>query len=112
MTIELPETVREWLETRANFAGTSVDEYVFQIVQQAQARQGDGLAIIREALANQIGYDGADEMMDKARQHLEAKLIEGLDSGPATEVNEAFWQERQRILEERIAATPKRPEEG
>ena len=38
---------------------------------------------------------------------IEEQLLEGLDSGPPVEVNEAFWQERRRLLQERIAARSK-----
>jgi len=58
---------------------------------------------MREWIDDQVkkgGYGTASEFVrgvireaqkNKARQELEAKLLEGINSGPTIEVNEAYW---------------------
>jgi antitoxin ParD1/3/4 len=38
----------------------------------------------------------------KAIEELEGLIQEGLDSGPPIEVTEEFWEQRRRVLEEKI----------
>jgi antitoxin ParD1/3/4 len=44
----------------------------------------------------------------RALADLEAKLLEGLESGPATEMTRADWEELRRQVRERAAAKGKR----
>jgi antitoxin ParD1/3/4 len=42
-----------------------------------------------------------DDQKRKAQQKLEALLLEGLESGPATEMTDADWDEMRRRFDER-----------
>jgi Arc/MetJ-type ribon-helix-helix transcriptional regulator len=108
MTISLPESMQLWIQAQASKEGKTPDEYVVDLVRAAQAREGDVDAWLRESIADLYGDDAVTpEVMEKARRGLEAQLIEGLESGPPIEVNEEFWHERRRILQERITARKK-----
>ena len=70
----------------------------------------DGLQAFVEEQVAQGGYGTASEylralvrndQMRKARERLEALLIEGLESGPATEMTDADWDEMRRRFDER-----------
>jgi antitoxin ParD1/3/4 len=66
MTISIPETTREFVEAQAKQEGfASVDEYLASVLRQVQLRE--------------------------ARRKLDAKLIEGLESGPAVPVTKEGW---------------------
>jgi antitoxin ParD1/3/4 len=77
MTISIPETTREFVEAQAKQEGfASVDEYLASVLRQVQLRE--------------------------AKRKLEAKLIEGLESGPGVPVTPEFWTELEREVFERL----------
>lgn len=64
--------------------------------------------------ADQPTYAGQEMPTADAAVLLEqtrALLVEGLNSGKAVEIDDAFWQERRRALQKRIAARqqPEKP---
>jgi antitoxin ParD1/3/4 len=66
MTISIPETTREFVEAQAKQEGfASVDEYLASVLHQVQLRE--------------------------AKRKLDAKLIEGLESGPPVPVTKEDW---------------------
>jgi antitoxin ParD1/3/4 len=77
MTISIPETTRKFVEAQAKQEGfASVDEYLVSVLRQVQLRE--------------------------AKRKLEAKLIEGLESGPAVPVTPEFWTELEREVFEQL----------
>jgi Arc/MetJ-type ribon-helix-helix transcriptional regulator len=103
MTISLPESLQAWVEEQASKVGKSPDEYVLDILRAVQARESDPDAWLREVIADELGEEAiTPELLERCRNAIEVKLIEGLNSGPAIEVNVAFWQERRRKVEERL----------
>lgn len=66
LNISLPESMREWIDEQVKTGGYgTASEFVREVIREAQK--------------------------NKARQELEAKLLAGINSGPAIEVNEAYW---------------------
>lgn len=63
-------------------------------------------AFVEERVARG-GYSTASEYMrelirrDQNRARIEARIIEGLESGPPIEIDEAYWEAKRRRLEER-----------
>ena len=79
LNVSLPESMREWIDDQVKKGGYgTASEFVREV--------------IREAHKN------------KARQELEAKLLEGVHSGPATEMTKADWDR----LKERARARPRK----
>lgn len=76
MTVSLPDSMRDWIEARAKAYGfADIDRFVEQVLRNEQER---------------------------IHRDVDAKLIEGIDSGEPIAVNAAFWAERRRVLEERL----------
>ena len=98
-------SVAEQLAGHAGFG--SIDEYIAELLRKdLELRQRhDPDLFLREALAE----DGApsavtpDRLATRKRE-IEALLVEGMNSGDSVEVDDAFWQERRRVLQERIEA--------
>jgi plasmid stability protein len=65
LRIDLPDNVKAVAESRAAECGRSIDEYLSALI-QADAEQ-------------------------EVDETLEAELLAGLDSGPATELEPNFW---------------------
>jgi antitoxin ParD1/3/4 len=66
LNVSLPESMREWIDEQVKTGGYgTASEFVREVIREAQK--------------------------NKARQELEAKLLAGINSGPAIEVNEAYW---------------------
>lgn len=66
LNVSLPESMREWIDEQVKTGGYgTASEFVREVIREAQK--------------------------NKARQELEAKLLEGINSGPAIEVNKAYW---------------------
>ncbi len=75
MNITLPDSMRDWIENQARLAGhTSADSYVVEVLR---------------------------DQRDRLKQEIDQQLIEGLESGDPVEINDEFWAERRRVLEER-----------
>lgn len=76
ISISLPESMRDFIEEQVAQGGYgTVSEYLRALVHEEQKR--------------------------KARERLEALLLEGLESGPATEMTDADWDEMRRRFDER-----------
>ncbi|MHC5612958.1 MAG: type II toxin-antitoxin system ParD family antitoxin [Nostoc sp.] len=78
INISLPDTMRTYIEEKVAAGGySSVSEYFRELVRQDQKRQ--------------------------AAEHLEAMLLEGLNSGNATEMTPDDWEDIRQAVRERIA---------
>ncbi|QEL13234.1 ribbon-helix-helix domain-containing protein [Limnoglobus roseus] len=89
MTITLPDDVRIEAEAKARELGfATVEEYVIDLVRSDEP----GLDVPPSG-----GYQ------PKNRAALERLLDEGMASGEPIVVDEAFWEERRRVLAERLA---------
>lgn len=77
MNISLPESMREWIEEQvvADGYGTA-SEYLRALVREDQKR--------------------------KAREDLERKLVDALESGEATEMTQADWAHIRSAVHERL----------
>jgi len=83
MNISLPETLRDFVDERvAEGSFASASDYV--------------RALIR------------DDRAKRAQARLEAKLLEGLQSGPAVVADDAYWEAIERDAREIIAKRKKR----
>jgi Arc/MetJ-type ribon-helix-helix transcriptional regulator len=93
MTITLPDEMRDQLERDARAGGfATVDEYVADVLRADRADDGG------DAGAAPI----PNELRVTSRANLEAKILEGLNSGPLVEATPELWESlRQR------ARTPK-----
>jgi antitoxin ParD1/3/4 len=83
LNIELPESMQQFVEEQIkNGSYSTASDYVYALIQEAQLRA--------------------------ARQELDMKLLEGLDSGPATPMTRDDWDElKQRVWDrERGGQTP------
>ena len=65
--ITLPDALHEWAKQQAGRRGVSVSDYLAELLVLDQARA--------------------------ARDRVDAKLIDALDSGPATEMTPQDWQD-------------------
>ncbi|MCE9564785.1 MAG: hypothetical protein K8U57_22355 [Planctomycetes bacterium] len=89
MTITLPEEWRERLENRAKLNRfASVEEYLLSLA---------------EAEEQESNHSGPPEISPQNRAELDAMLGVGMASGPPVRVTSEFWEERRRVLEERMA---------
>lgn len=78
MNISLPESMRAYVEEQVARGGYSTaSEYFRELVRQDQKR--------------------------KAQEHLEALLLEGLDSGTATQMTTQDWEDIRQTVRERVA---------
>jgi antitoxin ParD1/3/4 len=76
MNVSLPEAMKEFVEEQAAKGGyETASEYVRALIREAQIRA--------------------------AKEDLDAKLLEGLESGPATPMSKADWDELKRRVWER-----------
>lgn len=76
INISLPESMREFVEQQVAQGGYgTAGEYLLALVRDAQKR--------------------------KAQERLEALLLEGLESGPATEMTDEDWDDMRRRFDER-----------
>jgi len=66
LNVSLPESMREWIDEQVKTGGYgTASEFVREVIRETQK--------------------------NRARQELEAKLLEGINSGPATEMTKADW---------------------
>ncbi len=82
LEIVLPEPLRAFVEEQVVTGGYATpSEYVHTLIREAHERQ--------------------------AQDHLEALLLEGLDSGPPVEVTSEYWEEKRSwLLTHRKSTTP------
>ncbi|HEV3436786.1 MAG TPA: hypothetical protein VG122_05465 [Gemmata sp.] len=100
MTITLPDEMKDELEKKAQAAGfASVDQYVFHTL---RARTDEDAEDIRD-----IPVPG--ELEIKSQEDLEAKIMEGLNSGPPIRVTPEFWTNLRRRAEERANHQKQQP---
>ncbi len=77
MNISLPDSMRTYVEEQVGKGGySSVSEYFRELVRQDQKR--------------------------KATENLEAMLLEGLNSGSATEMTAQDWEDIRQAIREKI----------
>ena len=79
LNISLPKTLKEYVEGQVA-AGTysTPSEYMRELIREDQKR--------------------------RAREKLEAALLEGLNSGPPAEIDEDYWAQKRKQLRERHKA--------
>lgn len=76
LNISLPESLKEYVETRVSAGGYSTpSEYLRELVRQDQKQQ--------------------------AQDKLEALLLEGLNSGDPIEITPEYWEQKRKRLIER-----------
>jgi antitoxin ParD1/3/4 len=76
MNISLPDVMKEFIDTQVQERGYSTSsEYVRDLIRNDQVRQ--------------------------AEQRLAALILEGLESGPAIPVNEAYWNSKRDVIKQR-----------
>ena len=111
--VTLSESLHSVAEQLAGHAGFgSTEDYIAELVRRdlEHIHQQDPDLFLREALAENGDSSAVpSDHLESRKREIEALLIEGLNSGVVIEVNDAFWQERRRVLQERIAAR-KNPE--
>lgn len=92
MTITFPEGVAERIEKVARENGyASAAEFLMKLVEEAE---------VEAAQAQRSGPPG---MSPRNRAELDAMLEAGMNSGPPIRVTPEFWEERRKVLEERMA---------
>ena len=83
VTVEIPESLRDTIQGRLTEGGyASVSEYVGELIRA--------------------------DLKRKARERLEALLLEGLDSGEPIVVDDEYWKQKR----ERLIAKYGKPAEG
>jgi hypothetical protein len=93
MTINIPDELRDEIERKARTAGfDDVGLYVAALVIEDEPIPPD-----------ELDLPGPPEIAPRNREELERMLEEGLNSGPPIRVTPEFWEERRRVLEERMA---------
>jgi Arc/MetJ-type ribon-helix-helix transcriptional regulator len=94
MTITLPEAITERVTALARKHGfSSPTDYLVRLVEEAEA----------EADVDVDDGAGPPELGPRNREELERMLDEGMASGPPIRVTPEFWEERKRVLAERMA---------
>ncbi len=82
MNISLPDTLRQWVQDRVTAEGYgTASEYFRALVREDQKRN--------------------------ARQRLDEKLVEALESGDATEMTPEDWRQVRATVRERLSGKPK-----
>jgi antitoxin ParD1/3/4 len=84
MNISLPDAMKEFVEAQAAKEGFgSVSEYLLSVIREVQKRQ--------------------------AKQALDAKLVEAIESGPATPMTREDWESIEREALDRLAREQTHP---
>jgi hypothetical protein len=95
MTITLPDEMKDELERKARIAGfTSVDLFVLHALRDRPDEHAEDLR----------DMPIPEELEIKSREDLEAKILEGLNSGPAIRATPEFWSRLQLRAEEQATA--------
>lgn len=77
MNIALPESLKQFVQERVTVGGySSVSEYMRELIRADQKR--------------------------KVEEHIDAILLEGLNSGEPIPVTPEYWEEKKRKLAERL----------
>ena len=103
-TISLPEPIHlaaERLAAQAGFA--SADEYIADLVSRdAEQNPPEPFPPLRQFVEEAASRTLTDAEWGRYDQRLESLLIEGLESGPATEMTDEDWSALHRRLEVRL----------
>ncbi len=93
MTITLPDERIDELVRKARAAGfATVLDYFLSLVPEED-----------EVEDEEVDSAGPPGLSPKNRAELEAMLVAGLNSGPPIRATPEFWEERRKVLEERMA---------
>ena len=77
MNVSLPDPMRDYIEQQVKTGGYgSVSEYIRDLIRQDQKR--------------------------KAQEHLESLLLQGLDSGEATNMSDRDWSEIRQAVRDKL----------
>lgn len=94
MTITFPDAVWAEAEAKAKASGfRSVETYIAVLIAEDTPEE-DLLS---------PNYVPRPELTPRNREELERMIEEGMNSGPGVVADEAFWAERRRVLEAKIA---------
>lgn len=107
MVISLPDSVHSSAEVLAAEAGfTTVEDYLVDLVGRdlERRRHEDPDWLLRRAMAEDNGPVAvSEEVIQKRKQEIEAQLMEGLRSGPATPMKAKDWTALRQRVEARLA---------
>jgi Arc/MetJ-type ribon-helix-helix transcriptional regulator len=107
-SVTLSSSLHSVAEQLADAAGfRSAEAYIEELVRRdlEQRQQRDPDLFLREAMTENGDPSAVTpERLAARKGEIEVLLVEGLNSGDAVEIDDAFWQERRRVLQERIAA--------
>jgi len=88
MNISLPETLRDFVDERvAEGSFASASDYVRALIRDDRVKRAQAILGSKK----------------RAQAILEAKLLEGLESGPAVVADDAYWEALERDVREGIA---------
>jgi len=88
MNISLPETLREFVDERvAEGSFASASDYVRALIRDDRVKRAQAIP----------------ESKKRAQAILEAKLLEGLESGPAVVADDAYWEDLKARVRSRAA---------
>jgi hypothetical protein len=106
MNISLPSPIQVWVENQASQSGKTAEEYVVQLLveQMSGRRKDDAEAMLRESLNEGDSAQVSHEEVAAFKREIEARVHEALAGGPPVAVTPEFWEERRRVLDERLAA--------
>jgi hypothetical protein len=97
MTITLPDEMKDELEHKAREAGfMTVEQFVLHTLQNHT----------RKVMEDLNGMPVPGELLVKDRDDLEAKILEGINSGPPIRVTPEFWNTLRRRAEEQALPFP------
>jgi antitoxin ParD1/3/4 len=101
MNISLPDALGSIAEQLAAQAGfNNADEYVAELIRRDHELQQSPDSYLRQTLAGADLASVNEEVLARRKQKIEALLIQGLESGPATLMTADGWAAlRQRVQE-------------
>jgi len=100
LTLELPQELQAKLRVRAAETGHETIEGYVRALLQSEAEAAE--------VSGGEEYGGPPHLTVDSKEELEAKLLEGLNSGPATEMTSEDWDDIQREVAARVAARRQR----
>ena len=103
-TISLPEPVHLTAERLAAAAGfASAEEYIADLVcRDAEENPPEVSPPLRQLVEEAASRTLTDAEWERYTRRLESLLLEGLDSGPATEMTAEDWSALNRRVEARL----------
>ena len=96
LTLDLPQELQAKLRVRAAETGHETIEGYVQALLQSDADAA--------GVSEGEDYPSPEHLTVRSQEDLAAKLLEGLESGPATEMTSQDWDDIQREVAARIAA--------